>query len=58
MQSLDCLGRASKEGTINSWWPREMHDHREQKHHDEFIINAHPETVLGQNWVNCQVWYC
>jgi hypothetical protein len=52
---MDRLVRASKIGTINSWWPEEMQDHREQKHHNGLTINAHIEAILGQDWVDPHV---
>lgn len=58
MQSLGCLVRASKEGAVDSWWPREMHNHREQENHGELAIKAHCEAILCQEWVDRRVRYC
>lgn len=58
MRSLDRMVCASKQGPVDSWWPKEMSIHRKKEHHNGFRIKAHIEAILCQDWVNRRVRHC
>lgn len=55
-ESWNCLIRAWEERADDSWWPKEMHNHREPQHHS--WGKTHCEAILCQDWVNRRVRNC